>query len=455
MNKIDRIMLFFWMALFSVSAYAATIPLISIQVASYTQDTTNISIDLKEETHYHYFFLANPARFVIDFDNTRTAIKSRDVVINSAIIQNLRFGKPEPGTFRLVFDLKQRAVVNHAFFEPRAMAQKRLFIQLGAKTRTAGSKEIKKVIPKPVATLSTTREQPALIDTPSKKSGRDVIVVIDAGHGGKDPGAMGRDGTQEKEVVLAIAKELQFLISKQPGMQAVMTREGNYYVNLRARLQKARKNKADIFVAIHADAFKNSHSAGASVFALSLKGASSEAARWLAEKENYSELGGVDLDGKNDLLRSVLIDLSQTATISASLELGDNVLQELSKVGKLHYRKVEQAPFVVLKSPDIPSILVETGFLSNPHEESKLRSPQFQKQVAYAVMKGIRDYFYAKPPPGTKIAALRAQNKHYVVAYGDTLSTIAERFNMSVHALKSANHLTQPHIEVGQRLVIP
>ena len=224
------------------------------------------------------------------------------------------------------------------------------------------------------------------------------MIVIDPGHGGKDPGAVGRRKTKEKKVVLSIAKYLKSYLNARPGYKAILTRKGDYYISLRQRLRIARKNKADLFVAIHADAFKHSRANGASVFALSERGASSEAARWLARKENYSELGGIDLDDKGNLLRSVLIDLSQTATIGASLELGDAILKEMGHFAKLHKGRVEQARFVVLKSPDIPSILVETGFLSNYTEERRLRTSKYQKKMAYAIMKGIDKYFRRRPP---------------------------------------------------------
>lgn len=242
------------------------------------------------------------------------------------------------------------------------------------------------------------------------KGNRPVIVVIDAGHGGKDPGASGPLGIHEKNVTLAIANDLKYLVDKQPGMHAVMTRDGDYYVGLRDRLMIARKDKGDIFIAIHADAapaISGDEATGASVYALSLHGASSEAARWVAEKENYSELGGIDLDNipdQDNMLRSVLIDLSQTATISDSLILGHSVLRQLSILSPLHHDVVEQAPFMVLKSPDIPSILVETGFITNPREENRLSSPVYQEELAQAMLMGIKSYFVHYAPPGTWLA---------------------------------------------------
>lgn len=235
---------------------------------------------------------------------------------------------------------------------------------------------------------------------------RNILVVIDPGHGGKDPGASGFHHTLEKHVVLAIAKRLQQKINRQPGMHAVLTRDGDYFIDLRRRLDISRKYHPDVFIAIHADAFTNTHSHGASVFALSQRGATSEAARWLAEKENYSELGGVnlrDLDDQNGMVRSVLIDLSQTATIQAGLKMGQNVLRDLGQITTLHNHHVEQARFVVLKSPDTPSILVETGFISNPMEEQNLSSPSYQEKLSQAIFNGLCRYFREFPPRGTQL----------------------------------------------------
>jgi len=244
------------------------------------------------------------------------------------------------------------------------------------------------------------------------KGERTIIIVIDPGHGGKDPGTAGTMGVREKDVVLAISKQVQEILNKESGFRGVLTRDSDYFIPLRQRLSIARKDKGDMFVAIHADAYINSYAGGSSVFTLSAHGASSEAARWLAEKENYSELGGVTLNDKSHLLRSVLIDLSQTATIASSLQVGKSILRQLGKVGKLHRGFVEQAPFMVLKNPDIPSLLVETGFLSNPLEEQRLRDPYYQRQLASAIVDGIKDYFWSNPPPGTLIARLK-QSKSF------------------------------------------
>jgi N-acetylmuramoyl-L-alanine amidase len=241
------------------------------------------------------------------------------------------------------------------------------------------------------------------------RGSRDVIIVLDPGHGGHDPGAIGPAHRVEKDVTLAIAKTLKQRIDKQPGMRAVLTRAGDYYVGLRERLNITRKYNADVFISIHADAFKHSHSHGVSVFALSQRGATSEAARWLAEKENYSELGGVNLkrlDDKNGVIRSVLLDLSQTATITAGLQLGAQVLQNMGNMTSLHNYRVEQARFVVLKSPDTPSILIETGFISNPQEAKNLSNPRYQSRLSEAIFSGLKQYFWIHPPHGTRLETL-------------------------------------------------
>lgn len=254
-----------------------------------------------------------------------------------------------------------------------------------------------------------TDAKPVINNVSSNKHSKNIIIVVDPGHGGKDPGTTGPRGTREKNVVLEIGKELAAAINRQRGFQAILTRDRDYYLTLRERLHFARKYRADMFVSIHADAaFRNQTARGASIYALSLRGATSEAARWLAKRENESELmGGVNLSDQNAVLKSVLINLSQNATIQTSLEIGMNLLRAINLITPLHYHHVEQAAFVVLKSPDIPSILIETGFLSNPIEEQRLNDPRYRRQLANAVMKGLVAYFSARPPPGTLIGGRR------------------------------------------------
>lgn len=281
--------------------------------------------------------------------------------------------------------------------------------------------------------------------------GRELIVAIDAGHGGKDVGARGPSGTHEKDVVLAIARKLAALVDQEPGMRPVLVRDGDHFIRLRERMNKARKHRADLFVSIHADAFSDHRARGSSVFVVSERGASSETARILAAQENAADLvGGVKLNDKDELLKSVLLDLSQSASIEASMTVADNVLGELKQVGRVHKRRVQQAGFMVLKSPDVPSILVETAFISNPEEERMLRDSRHQQRLAQAILKGIRAYFRDNPPPGTVVAA-----REHVVKRGETLSGIAQRYAVSADRLRVANDMADDTVRVGGVLRIP
>ncbi|MDZ7782987.1 MAG: N-acetylmuramoyl-L-alanine amidase [Halioglobus sp.] len=283
------------------------------------------------------------------------------------------------------------------------------------------------------------------------------MIAIDAGHGGEDPGAIGPRRLREKDVVLAIARELHDLLQRDPGFHPALVRTGDYYVSLRGRRDLARQHQADLFVSIHADAFKHSAASGASVYALSTSGATSTAARYLAQRENAADLvGGVRLSDKDDVLAGVLTDLSMTSTLDTSLKLGEGVLRNMDGIAKLHKTRVEQAGFAVLKSPDIPSILVETGFISNPAEARRLAEPAYQRRMAAAIHRGIRDWFLAHPPSGTLVAWQKQQRgREYVIARGDTLSGIAHRFSVSLADLKSYNRLSSSRIMVGQKLNIP
>jgi N-acetylmuramoyl-L-alanine amidase len=258
--------------------------------------------------------------------------------------------------------------------------------------------------------------------------------------------------------VLAIGKRLAEKLNGQRGIHAILIRDGDYYLGLRKRIAKAREAQADLFVSIHADAFNDPKVRGASVYTLSRRGASSEAARWLAERENSADLvGGVSLEDKGDMLASVLLDLSQIGTLQASSEAAERVLGQLKSLGKTHKRRVQQAGFVVLKSPDIPSMLVETAFISNPDEERRLKDPAHQRRVAEALSKGIVDYFNYQPPPGTWLAANQVQKapRSHVISPGDTLSAISKQYQVSVSRLRNANELKSDTIRIGQVLQIP
>lgn len=329
----------------------------------------------------------------------------------------------------------------------------------GASTSAAGGADgaiaDKDAMPMQAAPRKTTVTAP--VKTLNENApGRELIVAIDAGHGGKDVGARGPSGTHEKDVVLAIARKLAELVDKEPGMRPVLVRDGDYFIRLRDRMTKARKQRADLFVSVHADAFSDHRARGSSVFVVSERGASSEMARILAAQENAADLvGGVKLNDKDELLKSVLLDLSQSASIEASMNVADNVLSELKQVGRVHKTRVQQAGFMVLKSPDVPSILVETAFISNPEEERMLRDSRHQQRLAYAILKGIRAYFRDNPPPGTVIAAADGARREHVVKRGETLSGIAQRYAVSMDRLRVANGMSNDTVRVGGVLRIP
>jgi N-acetylmuramoyl-L-alanine amidase len=346
---------------------------------------------------------------------------------------------PRPnGSLRVVLDLTQPVRPKTFLLKPKASYGHRLVVDLYP--------------------VEATRKPRVAKSTKDIDRARDVVVAVDAGHGGEDPGASGsRYRTKEKQVTLEIARRLKRLIDAQPGMRAVLTRTGDYFIGLRKRMSLARKHKADLFLSIHADAFRDKRVRGSSVYVLSKRGASSEAARWLAEKENSSDLvGGVKLDDKDDVLASVLLDLSQSATRHASLSAASKVYRALGKVGKVHGRRVQQAGFMVLKSPDIPSLLVETGFISNPKEERNLRDPDYQERLAKAIVQGVEAFFHETPPPGTLLAEQQERVIKHVIAKGDTLSEIADRYQVSVASLRRENRIRSDNlIRVGQVLVIP
>jgi N-acetylmuramoyl-L-alanine amidase len=431
-----------------------------------------LSIDIKQESGHpsvlfnldsavahKVFTLTNPNRVVIDFENTELAVALSRVNLGSKLIKFIRSGHPNPHTLRVVFEVNQVVQTRTNPLNPAA-AKHGFSIDLSANENQAmqliknPSKTTAPV--KPEKNIATNK--PIAVQHQPSRNLRDVVIALDAGHGGKDPGARGPGNSSEKNVTLAIALKLKQIIDRQPGMRAVLTRNGDYYIELRERLKIARKYNADVFVSIHADAFINPLSRGASVFALSQSGATSEAARWLAEKENYSELGGVNLSGLDDqsgLVRTVLIDLSQTATIGSSLHMGERVLRNMQSITVLHNHKVDQARFMVLKSPDIPSILIETGFISNPREEKNLTSPSYQTQLTQAIFQGLKNYFWDYPPHGTRVEALATNSNIHLVQKGESLPAIAARYHLSVAALQVTNHLSGPQLRVGQKLVIP
>ena len=379
------------------------------------KDYTRITIETTAELRHQVSTVKNPDRLVVDLENTDLSTLADQIAAkvraDDPYLASLRVGRFKPGTLRLVLDLKTEVNPQVFTLKPIGEYGHRLVLDLyplvppdplAALVQRLESRE-------PAAGDGATRaeeprgEPPGARTTPT----RPFTIAIDAGHGGEDPGALGRGGTQEKNVTLAIARKLKGLIDAEPGMRAVLTRDGDYYVPLATRVEKARRVRADLFVSVHADAFMLPHARGSSVFALSERGATSAAARWLANRENESDLiGGVNLDGRDRYLAQTLLDLSQTATINDSLKLGRAVLGELGEINTLHKPNVEQAGFAVLKAPDIPSILVETAFISNPDEEKRLRSDAYQTQMARALVDGIKRY-RARHPPARPTVALQ------------------------------------------------
>ena len=397
---------------------------------------TRAVLDLDRKTAYKLFTLQNPHRVVIDMEGSSIDIPLELDEEHAGLIKSVRYGQPDKNTLRVVFDLNESAELKTFLLDPTAQYNHRLVIDLFPKSGKQKSSLVKHV-------------------TDISQPNRSVVIAIDAGHGGEDPGAIGKKKTREKDVVLRIARELKRAIDAEPGMQGVLTRDGDYYIPLRGRYEKARKARADLFVSIHADAFSKRSVKGSSVFVLSPRGASSEFARLLADSENASDLvGGVTLNDKGDMLASVLLDLSQSATRQASNEVAGDILQALKRTGKVHKPHVGRANFMVLKSPDVPSVLVETAFISNPGEEKRLTEKEFQQNMARAITRGVRNYFYSTPPPGTWIAANRSSAK-YVVTRGDTLGGIAVRHSVSLSSLRSANNIKGNKLHVGRELVIP
>ena len=408
-------------------------------------DHTRIVLDIDRPVEYALFVLRDPDRVVVDLRDAKLVKRVPRARPDDRLLARIRAAQRNRSErrgrdgirsdLRVVLDMKQRVRPKSFLLKPNRKYGHRLVIDVHP--IGGGADETK------------TRKR-AADDAP--KNGRKVVVAVDAGHGGEDPGAVTKSGIREKDVVLAIARALGRRIDRTPGMKAVLIRDGDYYVGLRRRTEIARRHGADLFVSIHADSFRDPRVSGSSVYVLSRRGASSEAARWLAQQENASDfVGGVSIDDKDDLLASVLVDLQQTATLGASAEVGIQVMRSLGRLGRRHKRRVERAGFLVLKSPDIPSILIETGFLTNPTDAKRLSNPKHQQKVARAILDGILGYLDRNPPAGTTFAAAR---RHTIVR-GETLSEIAVKYRVSVERLRAANRIDGSLIRVGDVLRIP
>jgi N-acetylmuramoyl-L-alanine amidase len=404
-------------------------------------DHTRLVFDLSASVKYKIVPLTNPDRLIIDIQDATLRAQTTKFDFSSMPISSLRSSTMGKKNLRIVLDLKKTLHPKAFILGPNEQYSDRLVVDLYDQDK-------KSTKPVPIALLENNR--------------RDIVVAIDAGHGGEDPGAIGPKRLLEKHVVLAIGRELKKLLDKERGYKGVLIRGGDYYIPLRKRTSIAHKKRADIFISIHADAFNKPNASGASVFILSRSGASSETARYLASRENRADLiggsGSVSLDDKDHMLVSVLLDLSMTATLSSSLVLGTSVLKSIDGIAKLHKKKVEEAGFVVLKSADIPSILVETGFISNPSEAKKLATKRYQKKMAHAIFKGVTRYFSTNLPIDTLLASEKSRvnrPKIYIVASGDTAYRIAKRYKISVKKLLKHNGLNNSQVNIGQRLKIP
>ena len=401
-------------------------------------DGTRVVFELSGPAEHRVFALADPDRVVIDLANS-TVVNGLRLDGPRGPVTAVRAGPRPGGALRLVLELDQAAKPKTFLLPPQEQYGFRLVVDLPA-----------------AAAQAIVRRAPER----TTDRGRDIVVVVDAGHGGADPGASGRGGAREKDVVLAIARELSAEINAQPGMRAVLVRDGDYFVSHRKRMEVAHSAHADFFISIHADSYRDSSAKGATVYVLSQKGASDEAGLLLAQRENASDLiGGVSLADKDQMLARVLLDLSQSAALNASIAAGQRLIRRMSAVTAMRRREVQQAPFLVLKSPDIPSVLVETAYISNPREEASLRSGKFQSALAAALRQGIVDYFAANPPEGSYFAANppapAPEIVRHVIARGDTLSELAERYRVSSATIRRTNSLRSDVLRVGQVLMIP
>ncbi len=404
---------------------------------------TRFVFDMDRAVQHRAFSLDNPNRIVVDILNTQLTGPLTGLDFNGTPISSARWGRHNGSDLRIVFDVKGKPQPHSFALPPNATYGHRLVVDLFDDEQA--------------------NQKPKPAPVPDTRNNRDIIVAIDAGHGGEDPGAIGHRGAREKDVVLAIAKEVEALFKKAKGFTPVLIRTGDYYISLRGRTQLAREKGADVFISIHADAFTRPSASGSSVFTLSEKGASSETARWLADKENSADMiGGEDgfsLDSRDDDVARLLLNLSATDTQIRSDKIGMGVLRELGRVNRLHKRKVEQATFAVLKNLGFPSILVETGFITNPDEATRLTTKTHQRRLANAIFVGVREFFESAPPVGTWVANNRnasQSGKIYKVRSGDTLSDIAQKNNVSLSRLLTENNLeSRSVIRVGQAIRIP
>ena len=439
MSRYTRYLYFLYfctsLCIIPISAHAAT--LLGLQISEVDQ-STHIVLNFDNRPQYKNFILANPPRFVVDLFDTVPAQRNFASGIKNTFVKGIRTAPKEGKHYRVVFDLV--ASIQRSSVQTLSSDTAQISFKLNYPTW--------------FSTQPRTPEQvvkPATVKQMDKTRLREALVMIDPGHGGKDPGAIGVSGTREKHIVLSTALVLQRMLNQEYGIKALLTRNDDRFIDLRKRLEAARTHQADLFISLHADAFHHSDVRGASVYVLSDKGASSEAARILAQRENEAVVGGVSIDDKDNALASILLDLSQTASMGRATVLGSYILAAFGK--NVRSRNIESAGFLVLKSPDVPSVLVELGYLTNPEEEKLLRQLNHQTQLAKKIMSGIKRYLndYATADMLLAHTAIRS----YTVAKGDTLYSIAKRFNTSINRIKQFSGLGTNTIHVGQILKMP
>jgi N-acetylmuramoyl-L-alanine amidase len=391
---------------------------------------TRVVLDLDAGAAHEIQTLSNPDRLVLDLRGVKRATDMGSTLDGKGLVQRVRTGEHDDA-LRIVLDLTQPADAKAFGLEPNGEYGYRLIVdlagdQIAALAQTLAPSQTPAAQPvaaAPVPSASAPKSAPAQAGTP-----RRTVIAIDAGHGGEDPGARGRHGLEEKDVALAIARKLARLVDAEPGYKAVLIRDGDYFIPLRGRINKARDAQADLFVSIHCNASPNREAEGSAVYVLSPRGATNEHARWLAGKENAADLiGGIELQDKDDTLAAVLFDISQTSAMEASIDVGSRVLGSLGNVNNLLRADVQQAGFVVLKSPDIPSILVETAFISNAKEERQLKTPEYQQQMAASVLAGIKGYFETYRPQTTQLVASKDDDDGGLVEVGYRAPAAARR----------------------------
>ena len=436
MNRLFRLLIGLFISLAVPLSLAQAGEVENVRVWA-SPDKTRVVLDLDQPVEYRLFTLEGPDRLVVDIDQAQMQINPELNPEHSGVVNNIRHGIRDGEDLRVVLDLASNARAKSFLLPPTAHYGHRLVLDLFPADAVSPSERVR-------AVAQTLPDED-----------RDMIVAIDAGHGGEDPGAIGPAGSYEKNIVFAISRELAKRIDEAPGMRAVMIRTGDYYVPLTERFERAREARADLFLSIHADAFRDFRVRGSSVFVLSRRGASSQAARLLAESENAADLiGGVSLEQNDDMLKSVLLDLSQNASMEYSRKAAESIFSALHTVGRAHRRQVESANFVVLRSHDVPSVLIEVGFISNPDDEKNLGSRKHRQKIADAITAGVSDYFNQNAPQGTWFATNRKPSRH-IVRRGDTLGTIAQRYSVSVNRLRAANSMESDVIHPGAVLVIP